>query len=86
MVLQEDGIPSTSTYLRYLYTLPHLEHLTVCFRLHLLQARQEILVLSYAHQNYDNELYIGKEEEVVVVVEEVVVEVEVVVVVECNVF
>ncbi|KAK8397292.1 hypothetical protein O3P69_004770 [Scylla paramamosain] len=59
VLFQEDGIPSTSTYLRYLGTLPHLYQLTVCFRLHLLQARQEILIISYAHENYDNELYLG---------------------------
>ncbi|XP_053647998.2 uncharacterized protein [Cherax quadricarinatus] len=56
---QRDGPASISTYLRYLGEIPELGQLTICFRIFLLQARNEIVVISYAKENHDNELYIG---------------------------
>lgn len=56
---QRSGVASTDTYLKYLGEIPDLEQLTFCFRLYLTQARDEIMVLSYAHPEHDDELYIG---------------------------
>lgn len=61
VTFQEDGRPITTTYLRLLHPLSQssLSRLSVCFRIHLLQARQEVLIISYAKQSHDNELYVG---------------------------
>ncbi|XP_045616941.2 uncharacterized protein [Procambarus clarkii] len=59
LTFQGDGPASINTHLKYLGEVPDLRQLTICFRMHLLQARQEIVVISYAKENYDNELYVG---------------------------
>ncbi|XP_047502382.1 uncharacterized protein LOC125047881 [Penaeus chinensis] len=56
---QRSGAASKDTYLKYLSEIPDLVQLTLCFRLYLFQARDEIMVLSYAHPENDNELYFG---------------------------
>ncbi|KAK7067753.1 hypothetical protein SK128_026843, partial [Halocaridina rubra] len=56
---QEDGPVSNSTFLKYLGIFPELTQLTICFRMYLLQARQEIAVISYSQRDFDNELSIG---------------------------
>ncbi|XP_037800338.1 neuronal pentraxin-1-like [Penaeus monodon] len=57
--IRRSGAASTDTYLKYLGEIPELAQLTFCFRLYLTQARDEIMVLSYAHPEDDDELYIG---------------------------
>lgn len=60
VTFQEDGRPTTTTYLRLLQELSSLDRLSVCLRMYLLQARQEVLIISYAKTSYDNELYVGE--------------------------
>ncbi|XP_042875225.1 uncharacterized protein LOC122255321 [Penaeus japonicus] len=59
VTFQRSGAASADTYLKYLGEIPDLVQITLCFRLYLTQARDEIMVLSYAHPQNDNELYIG---------------------------
>lgn len=60
VTFQRSGAASKDTYLKYLGEIPDLIQITFCFRLYLSQARDEIMVLSYAHPENDNELYFGE--------------------------
>ncbi|XP_064101368.1 uncharacterized protein LOC135212014 isoform X1 [Macrobrachium nipponense] len=56
---QANGIARTDTLLRYRKKVPAMRGFTVCFRIRLLQARDEDAVFSYAVEDEANEIYLG---------------------------
>ncbi|XP_068203848.1 uncharacterized protein [Palaemon carinicauda] len=56
---QKDGMARTDTLLRYLKPISVMRGFTICFRIKILQARDEDAIFSYAVEDEANEIYIG---------------------------
>ncbi|CAL4115009.1 unnamed protein product, partial [Meganyctiphanes norvegica] len=56
---QVSGTASTASWLLYNNTVPNMTAFSVCLRTKLIQDRDINVVMSYAVENSDNELYIG---------------------------
>ncbi|ROT78797.1 putative glycine receptor subunit alpha-4 isoform X3 [Penaeus vannamei] len=57
ILLQEDGVPTASSFARLNTSFPELFSFTVCYRIYLLRFREESTLMSYAvSENKDNEL------------------------------
>lgn len=61
ILLQEDGVPTASSFARLNTSFPELFSFTVCYRIYLLRFREESTLMSYAvSENKDNELRMGE--------------------------
>lgn len=60
MILQESGIPSSTSYARLATPLPQLLSFSLCYRIKLQRFREESTLMSYAiSDDRDNEFRIG---------------------------
>jgi hypothetical protein len=57
---QETCGPTTSSHLTFRGDVPTMTNFTVCFRLKLLQLRDENVIISYSIPDFDNEFILSQ--------------------------
>lgn len=57
---QIDEFPTVDSFLKYKGQVPDMTQFAVCFRIQMIQLRQTVPFLSYAIDDFDNEIVIGK--------------------------
>jgi len=58
---QEDGMKSTHSYMKYVgETIPNMTELSFCFRVKFLRGGYPTTLISYAAEDYDNEIHFSE--------------------------